>query len=409
MSDQNAMNTQRLATEAQATESSRNVFGDGRWHTVEDIAAPRSLVAQQAATAQPPSVVAEPEHVKALQAEIDLKDTNSILMFGTKAQIELQKVSQQMLDGVKNKDAGPAGESIRTMVTTIKGFSITQDDVRDKPTFVERMMGKAAPIMRFKAKYENVRAQIDRIAGDLNDHKTTLLADIRDLDTLYARTLEFYESLGDYIEAGEARLTRARDQEIPAAEAEMNAEPDENEKMVKANEVRDLRAAADDLERRVHDLKLTRQVTMQSLPSIRLVQENDKSLVTKISSTLMNTVPLWETQLAQALTINRAAKAADAIRGATDLTNELLLSNAKNLRQANTAIRTEMERGVFDVGVVKAANETLIATLEDSLRIADAGKAKRAQGEKELLKLEAELRQSLVAASARASGTGPRI
>lgn len=409
MSDQNAMNTERLATEAQATESSRNVFGDGRWHTVEDIAAPRSLVAQQAATAQPPSVVAEPEHVKALQAEIDLKDTNSILMFGTKAQIELQKVSQQMLDGVKNKDAGPAGESIRTMVTTIKGFSITQDDVRDKPTFVERMMGKAAPIMRFKAKYENVRAQIDRIAGDLNDHKTTLLADIRDLDTLYARTLEFYESLGDYIEAGEARLTRARDQEIPAAEAEMNAEPDENEKMVKANEVRDLRAAADDLERRVHDLKLTRQVTMQSLPSIRLVQENDKSLVTKISSTLMNTVPLWETQLAQALTINRAAKAADAIRGATDLTNELLLSNAKNLRQANTAIRTEMERGVFDVGVVKAANETLIATLEDSLRIADAGKAKRAQGEKELLKLEAELRQSLVAASARASGTGPRI
>lgn len=409
MSDQNAMNTQRLATEAQATESSRNVFGDGRWHTVEDIAAPRSLVAQQAATAQPPSVVAEPEHVKALQAEIDLKDTNSILMFGTKAQIELQKVSQQMLDGVKNKDAGPAGESIRTMVTTIKGFSITQDDVRDKPTFVERMMGKAAPIMRFKAKYENVRAQIDRIAGDLNDHKTTLLADIRDLDNLYARTLEFYESLADYIEAGEKRLARARDEEIPAAEADMNAEQDENEKMVKANEVRDLRAAADDLERRVHDLKLTRQVTMQSLPSIRLVQENDKSLVTKISSTLVNTVPLWETQLAQALTINRAAQAAEAIKGATDLTNELLLSNAKNLRQANTAIRTEIERGVYDIAAVKQANETLIATLEDSLRIADAGKAKRAESEKELTRLEGELRQSLVAASARASGSGPRI
>lgn len=358
--------------------------------------------------AQLPATVDE-QRVKALQAEIDLKDTNSILTFGTKAQVELQKVSQQMLSGVKNKDAGPAGESIRNMVTTIKGFSITQDDVRDKPTLMERMMGKAAPIMRFKAKYESVRGQIDRIAGDLNNHKTTLLADIRDLDTLYARTLEFYESLADYIEAGEKRLARARDEEIPAAEADMNAEQDENEKMVKANEVRDLRAAADDLERRVHDLKLTRQVTMQSLPSIRLVQENDKSLVTKISSTLVNTVPLWETQLAQALTINRAAQAAEAIKGATDLTNELLLSNAKNLRQANTAIRTEIERGVYDIAAVKQANETFIATLEDSLRIADAGKAKRAESEKELTRLEGELRQSLVAASARASGTGPRL
>lgn len=357
---------------------------------------------------QLPATVDE-QRVKALQAEIDLKDTNSILTFGTKAQVELQKVSQQMLSGVKNKDAGPAGESIRNMVTTIKGFSITQDDVRDKPTLMERIMGKAAPIMRFKAKYESVRGQIDRIAGDLNNHKTTLLADIRDLDNLYARTLEFYESLADYIEAGEKRLARARDEEIPAAEADMNAEQDENEKMVKANEVRDLRAAADDLERRVHDLKLTRQVTMQSLPSIRLVQENDKSLVTKISSTLVNTVPLWETQLAQALTINRAAQAAEAIKGATDLTNELLLSNAKNLRQANTAIRTEIERGVYDIAAVKQANETLIATLEDSLRIADAGKAKRAESEKELTRLEGELRQSLVAASARASGTGPRL
>ncbi len=165
--------------------------------------------------------------------------------------------------------------------------------------------------------------------------------------------------------------------------------------------MRDLRAARDDLERRVHDLKLTRQVTMQSLPSIRLVQENDKSLITKINSTLVNTVPLWETQLAQAVTIQRSKEAAEAVRAASDLTNELLEANAKNLREANQVVREEMERGVFDIETVKRANETLIATIEDSLRIADEGKARRAAAEEDLVKMEAELRTTLAAARAR--------
>jgi len=153
----------------------------------------------------------------------------------------------------------------------------------------------------------------------------------------------------------------------------------------------------------VHDLKLTRQVTMQSLPSIRLVQENDKSLVTKINSTLVNTVPLWETQLAQALTIQRSREAAAAVRAANDLTNELLTKNADNLRTTNREVREEIERGVFDIEAVKRANEQLIATIQDSLEIADAGKAKRAAAEEELQKMEAELRDSLSAARARAT------
>jgi len=170
--------------------------------------------------------------------------------------------------------------------------------------------------------------------------------------------------------------------------------------------LRDLRAARDDLERRVHDLKLTRQVTMQSLPSIRLVQENDKSLVTKINSTLVNTVPLWETQLAQAVTIQRSAEAAAAVRDANDLTNELLTANAENLRESNKMIREEMERGVFDIEAVKKANADLIGTIEDSLRIADEGKARRAAAEEELKKMESELRDTLAAAKARGDGTG---
>ena len=177
----------------------------------------------------------------------------------------------------------------------------------------------------------------------------------------------------------------------------------------KAQELRDLRAARDDLERRVHDLKLTRQVTMQSLPSIRLVQENDKSLVTKINSTLVNTVPLWETQLAQAVTIQRSAEAAEAVRDANDLTNELLKSNAENLRQANSTIRKEMERGVFDINAVKEANANLIATINESLEIADEGKRKRAEAEVELQKMETELKNTLAAAKARKTGTGDTI
>ena len=204
-----------------------------------------------------------------------------------------------------------------------------------------------------------------------------------------------------YIAAGEAKLRDLDATDIPAKEAEVEAAP-EADKILKAQELRDLRAARDDLERRVHDLKLTRQVTMQSLPSIRLVQENDKSLVTKINSTLVNTVPLWETQLAQALTIQRSREAAQSVRAANDLTNELLNANAENLRQANREVREEIERGVFDIEAVKKANETLIATIEDSLQIADAGRAKRAAAEEELGKMEQELRKSLSSATARA-------
>ena len=190
-----------------------------------------------------------------------------------------------------------------------------------------------------------------------------------------------------------------------AKAAEVDAAP-EDAQVMKAQELRDMRAARDDLERRVHDLKLTRQVTMQSLPSIRLVQENDKSLVTKINSTLVNTVPLWETQLAQAVTIQRSTEAAGAVRAANDLTNELLTSNAKNLRDSNKAIRTEMERGVFDIEAVKAANADLIGTIQESLQIADEGKARRAAAEEELQKMEAELRETLAAARARKDGMG---
>ena len=337
--------------------------------------------------------------------EIDMGDTNSIVSFGSAAQAELQEISQSMLQGVRNKDVGPAGDSLRGIVTTIRGFSVSELDVRRERTWWEKLLGRAAPFAKFTARFEQVQGQIDRITDDLLKHEHTLLKDIKSLDLLYEKTLAFYDELALYIAAGEAKLKELDGSIIPAKEAEVQAAP-ENDQVMKAQELRDLRAARDDLERRVHDLKLTRQVTMQSLPSIRLVQENDKSLVTKINSTLVNTVPLWETQLAQAVTIQRSAEAAAAVRDANDLTNELLTANARNLRESNKMIREEMERGVFDIEAVKQANADLIGTIEESLQIADEGKARRAKAEEELKKMEHELRDTLASAKARKTGTG---
>ncbi|KQB97181.1 tellurium resistance protein [Loktanella sp. 1ANDIMAR09] len=341
-------------------------------------------------------------------AEINIADTNSIVSFGSSAQAELQEISQSMLAGVRNKDVGPAGDSLRNIVTTIRGFSISELDVRRKRSWWEKLLGRAAPMAKFAARFEEVQGQIDHITDDLLKHEHVLLKDIESLDVLYDKTLQFYDELGLYIAAGEAKIADLDATTIPAKEAEVQVAA-EDQAVMKAQELRDLRSARDDLERRVHDLKLTRQVTMQSLPSIRLVQENDKSLVTKINSTLVNTVPLWETQLAQAVTIQRSSEAAEAVRDANDLTNELLKANAENLRQANRTIREEMERGVFDINAVKEANANLIATINESLEIADEGKRKRAEAEVELQKMEQELKETLASAKARKTGTGDTI
>ncbi len=348
------------------------------------------------------------EDIRKRMAELDMSNTQSIISFGSGAQAELQVISQEMLQGVKNKDVGPAGDSLREIVSTIRGFSGEELDVNRKQSWWDWLTGHAAPLAEFIARYEQVQTQIDKVTQNLLVHETTLLKDIKSLDILYAKTLTFYDELGLYIAAGQAKLTDLDSTLIPAKEAEVKAAP-EADQMKKAQELRDLRAARDDLERRVYDLKLTRQVTMQSLPSIRLVQENDKSLVGKINSTLMNTVPLWETQLAQAVTIQRSREAAEAIKDANDLTNDLLTANADNLKEANKIVRTEMERGVFDIESVQKANATLLATIEESLAIADEGKLRRAAAEEELIKMEHELRDTLASAKARKTGLGEAV
>jgi len=353
----------------------------------------------KAADAIVPLAQADPaltEEIRSRMAEIDMTDTQSIVSFGSNAQAELQEISQAMLADVRNKDVGPAGDSLRGIVSTIRGFSVSELDVRRERSWWEKLLGRAAPFAKFTAKFEKVQGQIDKITDDLLKHEHTLLKDIKSLDLLYDKTLQFYDELALYIAAGEEKLRLLDEEEIPAMAKVVENAPEE-EGVLRAQELRDLRAARDDLERRVHDLKLTRQVTMQSLPSIRLVQENDKSLVNKINSTLVNTVPLWETQLAQAVTIFRSREAAKTVKEANDLTNDLLKKNAENLQAANREVREQMERGVFDIEAVKAANRTLIDTIEESLQIADEGKARRAAAETELQSMEEELKKTLAA------------
>lgn len=338
------------------------------------------------------------QKIRQLLQEIDVKDSQSILFFGSKAQEQLTTVSDRMLEGVKNKDTGPAGEDLNNMVATIRGFDLDDLDPNKKPGFFARLLGKAKPIVKFIQQYEEVRKQIDDITDKLEKHKTALLTDITALDRLYQANLDYFHTLEDYIAAGDEKLRELDEDIIPAQTAAAETSQD----VIAAQNLRDLRAVRDDLERRVHDLRLTRQVSMQSLPSIRLVQENDKGLVNKINSTIVNTIPLWRQQLATAVTIFRSSQAAETVKAATDLTNDLLAANAENLKLANAETRKQLERGVFDIEVVKQANQALIATIEESLQIADQGKKMRSEAVTQLQACENELKKALI--SARASG-----
>ena len=337
--------------------------------------------------------------IEELISQIDVEDRSSILFFGSKAQEEMSTISENMLEGVRNKDLGATGAPLNNMIAAIRGFDIDELNPNQKQGFFARLFGRAKPVSVFLSKYDDVRKQINSITDKMEEQKTQLLTDIISLDKLYDANLEYFHKLELYIAAGDEKLRMIDDNQIPELES---IAKEDTKNMLSAQAVRDMRSARDDLERRLHDLRLTRQVAMQSLPSIRLVQENDKTLINKVNSTLINTVPLWKNQLAQAVTIFRMSDTAETVKKASDLTNELLEGNANNLRTANAEVRTQMERGIFDIDSVRKANNQLIETINDSLKIAEDGKVKRAEAAKELTEMEGELRSALVAAKARA-------
>jgi len=343
--------------------------------------------------------VMEGEELALLDAlkELNIHDRNSIIYFGSRAQQKLDDISNRMIDGVKNNETGRAGAALNEMVTSIRGFDMDEFNPNKKLAWWKKLFGFTKPVVKFIQEYEEVRDQIDLISNDLEKHKSTLMADVVSLDKLYEANLEYFRSLELYIKAGETKLEELKEKIIPQFEAET-----ENKEMLSIQALKEIRGFSDDLERRVHDLRLSRQVAMQALPSIRLIQENDKSLINKITSTLVNTVPLWRNQLAQTVTIFRSHDAAIAVKEAADLTNELLEKNAEGLREANREVREQMERGIFDISSIKKANETLIATLNDSLQITEEGKKARAQALIVLENTEKELKEALLSVKAKA-------
>jgi uncharacterized protein YaaN involved in tellurite resistance len=350
--------------------------------------------------AAPPQVRAEIERA---MAELSLDDSNAVIGFGSRSQEDVTSVADEMLERVRSKDIGAAGQALNEMVSTLRGFSPQELDPQQKRGFFARLFRRAGVIAKVLQRYEQVRSQVDAISNRLDSHTSTLMKDISMLDRLYEQTLDYFHRLEVYIAAGDEHLRRLDTETLPALQREADASKD----MLKAQALSDLRAKRDSLERRVHDLKLTRQVTMQSLPSIRIVQQSDSALVAKIESTIANTIPLWRQQLAIAVTIARSAEAGETLKKATDLTNELLTANADALRGSTQAIRTQVERGIVDIGAVKHANDALIATIDDALRIAEEGKRQRVDAEKQLAACEAELKQAIVAARARAGGARP--
>lgn len=343
----------------------------------------------------PPLPVLTPELEKVM-GELKIDDRNSIIYFGVSAQQELEAISNKMIDGVKNKDTGGAGEVLNEMVSVIKGFDLEEFNPNKELSWWDKLLGATKPLARFIQRYEDVRDQIDMISNNLEKHKSVLMTDVIALDRLYNANLEYFKKLELYIKAGDIKLSELDNRTIP-----QYMEKTKTGEMIDVQNLNELRSFRDDLERRIHDLRLSRQVAMQSLPSIRLIQENDKSLINKISSTLVNTVPLWRNQLAQTVTIFRSHESAKALKDASDLTNDLLEKNAQGLRDANLEVRKQIERGIFDIESVKKANQTLIDTLNDSLRITQEGKDARAKALVELETTEKELKDALLSVKAK--------
>ena len=336
-----------------------------------------------------------PPNVQELAARINLNDPGSITRFGQEAQGRAAAAADAMLGAARSDAVGEAGDSLSRLLGTLRGFDVTKLDA--KPGLLSRLIGRAgSETTAILQRYESVRGQVEAIGDKLDTHRTRLMEDVERLERLYEATLTWFHALADHVAAGEAVLARTDAEAIPLAE---KAALDVSDPIA-PQRLRDLRAAREDLDRRVYDLRLTRQVAMQALPSIRLIQENDKALAGRIHSVLANTVPLWRTQLAQALALQRMREAGAAVKAATDLTNELLTANAEGLRRANVEVRTEIERGVVDLEAVQRANVALVSTIEDSLRIAQEGRERRVAATKALGEAESEIRRALTAARA---------
>ena len=337
------------------------------------------------------------ERARELASKINLRDSQSIITFGVEAQKATTAVSEQMLQGVRTKDTGPVGEQMNAMVREMKGLDFGELATGKKPGFLKKLFGGASVLQKFLDKYKTVEAQLIASANILEGHRVQMLKDIVALDKQYDATLGLLDALDEQIAAIDYLLNEVNTKEIPALQAKANETQDMNDTQA----VRDMTEARDSLERKRSDLLLTRNVTIQALPSIRIVQANDKGLAEKIQTQLLTSVPLWKRTMAVSIAAWRAEEAGKASKAATDFTNDLLVQSAKQLNTSNKVARTEIERGIFDVEAAVQANDLLMQTINDSIDLAEQGKAKRAAAETALQSAEQKLKETLLSAANR--------
>lgn len=363
----------------------------------------KALVALELAPVESLPAVQQ-QQVRDLMARLDPADTQSVILFGVDAQKQVTGAADQMIQKVRNKDVGPVGDVLSDMMVHVRGLGVDDLEIGKDGRFKRGLLRRVNPIAKFIQRYESVESQIDDLVSVLNAHRQRLMRDVTGLDTLYAATLDYFQQLKLYIIAGQAKLKEMDEDKIPA----LRAKAEQSGDMLDAQALRDAVARRDDLERRVHDLMLTRQVTLQSLPQIRLIQDVDKSLVNKIQSSILTTIPVWKSQIAMAITLWNQQQALETQKKVTDTTNEMLARNAELLRMGSAEARKEVERGIFDIETIKKVNDDLIATIQESIQITEEGKRRRVEAEAAMEQMEQDLKRALLEARDASTDLTPR-
>lgn len=330
----------------------------------------------------------EKKMVADFAAKIDLRSSNAILQYGAGAQKKIADFSESALENVKTKDLGEVGDMLAGVVTELKSFD-EEEEEKGIFGFFKKGGNKLA---NMKAKYDKAEVNVNKICDALEGHQIQLMKDIAMLDKMYELNTTYFKELSMYIAAGKKKLQDVATTELPELEAKAarSGLPED------AQAVNDLNALCNRFEKKIHDLELTRTISLQMAPQIRLVQSNDTVMSEKIQSTLVNTIPLWKSQMVLAIGVENSSRAAKAQREVTDMTNELLRKNAEKLKLATVETAKESERGIVDIGTLKATNESLISTLDEVMKIQQEGKEKRRTAEAELNRIENELKQKLL-------------
>ena len=330
----------------------------------------------------------EKKMVADFAAKIDLRSSNAILQYGAGAQKKIADFSESALENVKTKDLGEVGDMLAGVVTELKSFD-EEEEVKGIFGFFKKGGNKLA---NMKAKYDKAEVNVNKICDALEGHQIQLMKDIAMLDKMYELNTTYFKELSMYIAAGKKKLQDVATTELPELEAKAarSGLPED------AQAVNDLNALCNRFEKKIHDLELTRTISLQMAPQIRLVQSNDTVMSEKIQSTLVNTIPLWKSQMVLAIGVENSSRAAKAQREVTDMTNELLRKNAEKLKLATVETAKESERGIVDIETLKATNESLISTLDEVMKIQQEGKEKRRTAEAELNRIENELKQKLL-------------